>query len=123
MVVIPVQKVECRHMATEIEEIGSLIDYAKPSTPFVGERLYPCDARACAADIFDRIADRHAFRVSRAHFCKPHAVKFQIFALYRPLDNPARTSGLEGIPELQDAREVIFIINAKMDVRIVDDRL
>ena len=123
MVVIPIQKVECRHMTTKIEKVGCLIDDAKPPASFIGERLYPCDARACAADILDRIADRHAFRVSRAYFGKPHAVKFQILALYRPLDNSARTSGLEGVSELQDACEVVLIIDAEMDIRIVDDGL
>ena len=123
MVVIPVQKVECRHMAAEIEEVGCLIDDAKPSAPFVGERLYPCDARACAADILDRIADRHAFRVSRAYFCKPHAVKLKVFTLYRSLNDSTGTCGLEGVPELQDACEVVLIIDAEMDIRIVDDGL
>lgn len=123
MVVVSIQKVERRDMTTKIEKVGCLIDDAKPSAPFVGERLYPCDARACAAGILDRIADRHAFRVSRAYFCKPHAVKLKVFTLYRSLNDSTGTCGLEGVPELQDACEVVLIIDAEMDIRIVDDGL
>lgn len=123
MVIVSIQKIEYSRVTAEIKKVRRLIDNAKPSASFVGKRLYPCGARACAANILDRIADRHAFRVARAYFGKPHAVKLQILALYCPFNDSTSTGRLEGIAELQDSREVILIIDTEMDIRIVDDRL